>query len=73
MAGVVPSDPGVVLGSSVTLHSSPFTRHGQALLALIGIVLVKACDEGGPIERGDLLVPTSIPGYVRRRNPEDAS
>ena len=40
-------------------------------MALIGIVPVKACDEGGPIEPGDLLVPASIPGYVRRWNPED--
>jgi C1A family cysteine protease len=77
IAGVVSSDPGVVLGSGApspsATHRLPLTTyhsHSQALLALIGIVPVKACDEGGPIEPGDLLVPASIPGYVRRWDPE---
>ncbi|MFC2108313.1 matrixin family metalloprotease [Candidatus Bipolaricaulota bacterium] len=75
VAGVVSTQPGVVLGSS-PLDFGPGTDDSRretedsALLALIGIVPVKACDEGGPIEPGDLLVPASIPGYVRRWDPE---
>ncbi|MFC2108314.1 M6 family metalloprotease domain-containing protein [Candidatus Bipolaricaulota bacterium] len=77
VAGVVSTDPGVVLGSS-PLGFGPWTDDSRlvtedsALLALIGIVPVKACDEGGPIEPGDLLVPASIPGYIRRWDPEHA-
>ena len=87
VAGVVSTAPGVVLGSSVTDHSSPITdplapatgsplpiTHYSSLitgspktsLALIGVVPVKACDEGGPIRLGDLLVTASRSGYVRR-------
>jgi hypothetical protein len=62
VAGVVSTEPGVVLGEQ--------TIGERALLALVGIVPVKACDEGGPIGVGDLLVTASIPGYVRRWNPE---
>ena len=69
VAGVVSTQPGVLLGSPPSPdHLSATTDY--ALLALIGIVPVKACDEGGPIEPGDLLVPASIPGYVRRWDPE---
>ena len=82
VAGVVSTSPGVVLGSSVTHHSSPITdapspttHHSpptdSALMALIGIVPVKACDEGGPIEPGDLLVSSSIPGHAMRWDPEN--
>jgi len=57
VAGVVSTEPGVVLGTE--------TEGEKALLALAGFVLVKACDEGGPIEPGDLLVTASRSGYVR--------
>ncbi len=63
VAGIVSTEPGVILGA--------LTPGDRALLALIGIVPVKACDEGGPIMPGDLLVPASTPGYVRRWNPTD--
>jgi hypothetical protein len=36
------------------------------LLALIGVVPVKATTENGPIRPGDLLVSSSVPGYVMR-------
>ena len=75
VAGVVSTQPGVTLGSSPLdfgprTDDSRLATEDSALLALIGIVPVKACDEGGPIEPGDLLVPASIPGYVRRWDPE---
>jgi hypothetical protein len=59
VAGAVSTTPGVVLGSSAA-HDS------EALLALIGVVPVKACDEGGPIHPGDLLATASRSGYVMR-------
>jgi hypothetical protein len=46
------------------------TTHAQALLALVGMVPVKATDENGPIALGDLVVPSSIPGYVMRWDDE---
>ena len=57
VAGVVASNPGVVLGMDVS-------RGERALLALVGIVPVKVTDEGGPIEPGDLLVSSSTPGHA---------
>ena len=38
----------------------------EPLLALIGVVPVKATAENGPIRPGDLLVSSSTPGYVMR-------
>jgi len=64
VAGVVSSDPGFLLGEFVSGERAP--------LALIGIVPVKACDEGGPIRPGDLLIPAGIPGRIRRWTPADA-
>jgi len=69
VAGVVSTDPGFVLGSPTT-YSLP-TTHAQALLALIGIVPIKATDEGGSIEPGDLLSTSSSPGYAMKWNQED--
>jgi len=59
VAGAVASAPGVVLGGDATAGQ-------RALLALVGIVPVKATDEGGPIESGDLLVSSSTPGHAMR-------
>jgi len=64
VAGVVSTEPGVVLG-----------QHGdegmKALLALTGIVAVKVTDDGGPIQPGDLLVSSSTPGHAMRWAGED--
>jgi DNA-binding beta-propeller fold protein YncE len=58
VAGVVSTEPGVVLGGAGS--------EGMALLALSGIVPVKVTNEGGPIQPGDLLVSSSTPGYAMR-------
>jgi hypothetical protein len=87
VAGVVSSDPGVVLGgqpstpgselstpdsSLGTIDSRLSTRDSHsALLAVIGIVPVKVTDAGGPIAVGDLLVASSEPGTARRWTEED--
>jgi hypothetical protein len=68
VAGVVSTEPGFALGSRT--HSLLPTTNAQALLALVGMVPVKACDENGPIALGDLVVPSSIPGYVMRWDSE---
>jgi hypothetical protein len=70
VAGVVSTNPGVVLGSPLPTDDSRLATEDSALLALLGIVPVKVTDEGGPIEPGDLLVSSSTPGYAMRWNPE---
>jgi hypothetical protein len=59
VAGVVSSQPGLLLGGTEPID-------GKALLALCGIVPVKVTNEGGPIQPGDLLVTSSIPGHAMR-------
>jgi hypothetical protein len=59
VAGVVSSQPGLVLGGTEP-------PEGKALLALSGIVPVRVTDERGPIQPGDLLVSSSTPGYAMR-------
>lgn len=49
-------------GSGFSVNKHP----QQALMALMGVVPVKATTENGPIEPGDLLVSSSAPGYVMR-------
>jgi hypothetical protein len=66
VAGVVSTQPGVVLGSTVAGPSSPIAHHSEALVALSGIVPAKVTDEGGPIRPGDLLVTSSTPGRAMR-------
>jgi hypothetical protein len=71
VAGVISTDPGVVLGS----NSDPVEGEGdpRPLLALAGRVPVKATTENGPIEVGDLLIASSKPGYAMRAiNPTSA-
>jgi len=59
VAGVVSSQPGIVLGGTESID-------GKVLLALSGIVPVKVTNEGGSIHPGDLLVSSSTPGYAMR-------
>ena len=74
VAGVVSTNPGFVLGyNPSTLDIGPWTDSDSALLALLGIVLVKVTDEGGPIQPGDLLVTSSTSGYAMRWDPDDGS
>lgn len=68
IAGVVSSNPGVILGSESQTPDSGLVTEDSALLALIGIVAVKVTNEGGPIQPGDLLTTSSVPGYAMRCN-----
>ncbi len=58
VVGVIATAPGMVLGAQ-----KPDSRH---VLALLGIVPVKATAENGPIHTGDLLTSAAIPGYAMR-------
>jgi len=72
VAGVVSTNPGVILGSSSpTLDIGPWTLD-SALLALLGIVPVNVTDENGPIQPGDLLVVSSTAGHAMRWDPDPA-
>jgi len=58
VAGVIATNPTIVLGNGKTENT--------AVMTMIGRVPVKVTDENGPIERGDLLVTASKPGYAMR-------
>jgi len=69
IAGVVSTNPGVILGSSSPTLDIGLWTLDSALLALLGIVPVKVTDEGGSIRPGDLLVTSSTPGCAMRWAP----
>jgi hypothetical protein len=63
VAGIYSTKPGVL----ATTHKidSP-TSSANVPLAIMGIVPCKASVENGPIQRGDLLVTSSLPGYAMK-------
>lgn len=64
VAGVISTEPGVVLGSNADPMAGDVDP--RPLLALAGRVPVKATTENGPIQVGDLLISSSKPGYAMR-------
>jgi hypothetical protein len=65
VCGVVSTEPGVLLGSDTDRPD----YEGLAPIALCGRVPCQVVDENGPIQRGDLLTSSSIPGYAMRAEP----
>jgi hypothetical protein len=63
VAGVYSTKPGV-LASTHPLDAEKF--EAEVPLAMFGIVPCKVTAENGPIERGDLLVTSSRPGYAMK-------
>lgn len=61
IAGVIATNPTIVIGSGKT--------ENQAELTMVGRVPVKVSDENGAIVRGDLLVSGSKPGMAMRFDP----
>ena len=61
--GVVSTEPGVTLGG---YGRQELYHYRTVPLALAGRVPVKVCDENGPIEVGDRITPSSIPGVGKR-------
>jgi hypothetical protein len=62
VAGVISTNPTIVVGNGKTDQTAP--------LAMVGRVPVKYSEENGPIQRGDLLVSAGTPGYAMKYNPE---
>lgn len=63
VAGVYSTQPGF-LGSA---HEAELD--GNIPLAIVGVVPVKASDENGLIQPGDLLTTSSTPGYAMKADP----
>ena len=62
VAGVISTEPGVSLGGA----SAAGPESDGPQLALVGRVPVKVTAQGGPIQPGDLLVASSLPGHAMR-------
>ena len=70
VAGVYSTEPGFVGGQPMEGQVE-----GTIPLAIVGIVPVKVSAENGPIQPGDLLVASSLPGHAMRAgsNPPQGS
>jgi hypothetical protein len=65
VAGVVTTTAGIVAGEDEPGTKEPKNSH-RLVMALVGQVPVKASNENGAIEPGDLLTTSSLPGYVMK-------
>ena len=63
VAGIITTDPGVVLGGNSV---APGGHAGHPAVALAGRVPVKVMAKYGAIEIGDLLVSSPFPGYAMK-------
>jgi hypothetical protein len=66
VAGVYATKPGVLL----TEEKMDTDISGKVPMGVIGVIPTKVCDENGPIQRGDLLVTSSKPGYAMKADPD---
>ncbi len=58
------------LGVTLTEENAELDKLGHMVpMGVIGVIPTKVCLEGGPVERGDLLVSSSIPGVAM--NPSE--
>lgn len=60
MAGVISEQPGIALGEK---------SDGKVLVATTGRVRVKVDASKGPIDIGDLLVTSDVPGMAMKSEP----
>ena len=70
VAGVISENPWLLLGAERT--PSGEASHPNPV-ALMGQVRCRVTDQGGPIQRGDLLVTSSTPGCAMRGDPAKIS
>ena len=68
VAGIYSTKPGM-LGSRSSMNDKQ--RADEIPMAVVGIVPTKVSAENGPIERGDLLVTSSTPGYAMKGTDRD--
>ena len=67
VAGVYATKPGVML----TEENAELDQLQHLVpMGVIGVIPTKVCLEGGKIERGDLLVTSSIPGVAMKADPD---
>jgi len=62
VAGVYATKPGVLL-TEISLGGE---MTGKVPMGVVGVIPTKVCDEGGPIQRGDILVTSNRPGYAMK-------
>ncbi|SDG29135.1 hypothetical protein SAMN04487996_11757 [Dyadobacter soli] len=63
--GVYATKPGVLL----TEENIDSELTGKVPMGVVGVIPTKVCTEGGAIQRGDLLVTSSIPGVAMKADP----
>ncbi len=63
--GVYATKPGVLL----TEENVDSELTGKVPMGVVGVIPTKVCTEGGAIQRGDLLVTSSIPGVAMKADP----
>ncbi|ACT92047.1 hypothetical protein Dfer_0787 [Dyadobacter fermentans DSM 18053] len=63
--GVYATKPGVLL----TEQHVESELAGTVPMGVVGVIPTKVCGEGGAIQRGDLLVTSSIPGVAMKADP----
>jgi hypothetical protein len=67
VAGVYSTQPSVL---AVGQHGIDDSLAGEVPVALLGVVPTKATAENGPIQIGDLLVTSSLPGHAMKVQPK---
>lgn len=66
VAGVYATKPGVML----TEEDIESDLSSKVPMGVVGVIPTKVCLEGGIIERGDMLVTSSVPGVAMKADPE---
>ncbi|MFT3934182.1 MAG: hypothetical protein QM726_11240 [Chitinophagaceae bacterium] len=64
--GVYATKPGVLL----TEEGVDSDMKGKVPMGVVGVIPTKVCTEGGAIQKGDLLVTSSIPGVAMKADPD---
>ncbi len=69
VAGVYATAPGVLLGFD-GMSGDTAANNAKVPMGVIGVIPTKVSGENGPIEVGDLLVTSSIPGHAMKGDPD---
>lgn len=67
VAGVYATKPGVLLTEK---NAEKDSLDNMVPMGVIGVIPTKVCMEGGPIQRGDLIVTSSIAGVAMKADPK---
>jgi hypothetical protein len=70
VAGIISTSPGVILGNKTDSTADAWDDN-RPILAIAGRVPVRVSTENGPIEVGDLLVSSSMPGVAMKGSEPD--